>query len=68
MRVLMHVVEGESNPEIASALGLQPKTVRNVVSSILSKLGARSRTQAAVIAIRSNLLEDDPLPTAMPHH
>jgi len=48
--VLQLVAAGRTNAEIASQLGLRPKTVRNHVSSIMDKMGASSRTQAIVDA------------------
>ena len=47
---------GKTNREIASALHLKEETVKTHVSKILSKIGARSRTQAAIYALRSGLL------------
>ena len=56
-RVLARLAEGASNREIAEAMGLAEKTVRNYVSSILAKLQVVSRAQAAAIAIRGHLSE-----------
>lgn len=56
-RVLAHLANGSSNREIAVAMELAEKTVRNYVSSILSKLGLASRAQAAAFAIRNRLSE-----------
>ena len=56
-RVLAHVAEGRSNREIADAMDLAEKTVRNYVSNILAKLGLASRAQAAAFAIRNRLSE-----------
>jgi DNA-binding NarL/FixJ family response regulator len=56
-RVLAQLAEGQSNREIAIALELAEKTVRNYVSSILGKLGLVSRSQAAAFAIRNHLAE-----------
>jgi two-component system, NarL family, response regulator LiaR len=55
LEVLRQVARGCSNKEIALNLTIAEKTVKAHVGSILSKLGATSRTQAALIAIRSGL-------------
>jgi DNA-binding CsgD family transcriptional regulator len=54
--VLRLLVAGKTNPEIADALFIGPGTVRNHVSHILAKLGARTRTEAADLAHRQRLL------------
>jgi DNA-binding NarL/FixJ family response regulator len=51
--VLALIGEGRSNREIASDLTVAEKTVKTHVSNILRKLGVRDRTQAALIAARS---------------
>ena len=56
-RVLAHLAEGESNREIAVAMQLAEKTVRNYVSNVLAKLSLASRAQAATYAIRNRLSE-----------
>lgn len=48
-RVLAAVADGKTDKEIASAMGLQPKTVRNYLDRVFEKLGVNSRTQAAVL-------------------
>ena len=55
--VLMLVSEGRTNREIAKALFLGEGTVRNYVSSILSKLGVSNRAEAAAYAVEHNLKE-----------
>jgi two-component system response regulator DevR len=57
LRVLGLVSEGRTNKEIAKALFLGEGTVRNYVSSILSKLGLTNRAEAAAYAVRHNLHE-----------
>ena len=53
--VLMLVSEGKTNREIAKALFLGEGTVRNYVSSILSKLGVSNRAEAAAYAVEHSL-------------
>jgi two-component system, NarL family, nitrate/nitrite response regulator NarL len=48
--ILRRVAKGLSNAEIADELELQEKTVKHYMTSILSKLHARNRVQAALIA------------------
>jgi two-component system, NarL family, response regulator DevR len=55
--VLILVSEGKTNREIAKSLFLGEGTVRNYVSSILSKLGASNRAEAAAYAVEHNLKE-----------
>jgi DNA-binding NarL/FixJ family response regulator len=55
--VLALVSEGKTNREIAAALYLGEGTVRNYVSSILSKLGVSNRAEAAAYAVEHNLKE-----------
>ena len=55
--VLAHVSEGKTNREIAEALFLGEGTVRNYVSSILSKLGLSNRAEAAAYAVANSLKE-----------
>jgi DNA-binding NarL/FixJ family response regulator len=50
--VLLLVSEGKTNREIAKALYLGEGTVRNYVSSILSKLGVNNRAEAAAYAVQ----------------
>jgi two-component system, NarL family, response regulator DevR len=49
-KILALVAEGMTNRQIGERLYLAEKTVKNYVSSILSKLGLERRTQAAVLA------------------
>ena len=47
-RILSLIAEGLTNRQIGSRLGLAEKTIKNYVSSLLAKMGLRSRTQAAL--------------------
>jgi len=55
VEVLRLVAEGKENSEIADALVISPKTVKNHVASILEKLAIDNRIQAAVVAVRRGL-------------
>jgi DNA-binding NarL/FixJ family response regulator len=55
--VLTELARGRSNREIARALEMSEKTVKTHVSAVLSKLGVADRTQAALLAVRSGLLD-----------
>lgn len=54
--VLVLVAEGLSNAEIGARLFMSPATARTHVSRILTKLGARDRTQLVVLAYESGLV------------
>lgn len=56
LEVLQLIVNGKTNREIASTLVISEKTVKNHVTNILKKLNLNDRTQAAVFAIRHNLV------------
>ncbi len=60
LEVLRLVVQGQSNKEIGQALFISEDTVKKHVQTIMSKLGASDRTQAAVKAVRAGLSEDFP--------
>jgi two-component system response regulator DevR len=51
-RILELIGEGMTNRQIADAMFLAEKTVKNYVSGLLAKLGLQRRTQAAVFATR----------------
>ena len=55
--VLRLIADGRTNPEIGKALYMSPKTASVHVSRILSKLGVKTRTEAAGVAHRLGLLD-----------
>ncbi len=55
--ILALIADGKTNQEIAQMLYIAPGTVRVHVHAILQKLDVRDRTQAAVIAIQKNLID-----------
>ena len=54
--VLVLLVEGLNNPEIAERLCISLGTTRSHVSNILSKLGVSNRGEAIALAVRHNLV------------
>lgn len=56
MDVLKLLAVGMYNKEIAEKLNISERTVKNHVSNIFKKIGVTDRTQAAVFAIRNNLI------------
>ena len=57
IEVLKLLAEGLFNKEIAFTLAISEKTVKNHVSNIFKKINVSDRTQAAVFAIRNNLID-----------
>jgi len=55
IEVLRLIVDGRTNAEIAAELHLSERTVHRHVSNILTKLGVRSRTAAAIFAVQHRL-------------
>lgn len=54
--VLQQLQHGRANKEIADRLGISEGTVKTHVNTLMEKLGARSRTEAVMIADRRGLL------------
>ena len=57
IEVLKLLAEGLFNKEIAYKLSISEKTVKNHVSILFKKIGVFDRTQAAVYAIKNNIVE-----------
>src|SRR5581483_7413260 len=55
LKILALVAKGKTNKEIADAVFLSEKTVRNYVSSILSKLHLSTRSEAAAYAVEHHI-------------
>ena len=60
-KILLLVAEGKTNKEIAADVFLSDKTVKNYVSSILSKLNLQRRAQAAAFVAKHHLCTRRPL-------
>ena len=61
LEVIKALAQGKSNKEIAQALGISEKTVRNHASNIYNKLHIFDRTQAVIYAIRRGIVGLDDL-------
>jgi len=57
IQILAALAEGKRDREIAEAMFLSPKTVRNNVSIILQRLKVRDRSEAAIYAITAGLTD-----------
>lgn len=57
--VLEYVRDGRTNKDVADILGISEHTVNLHVKSILSKLGASTRTEAVMLALRKGILPID---------
>ena len=58
-QILCRLTIGESNKEIARALDLAEKTVRNHLHNIFGKMSVADRTQAVILALRHGLCRDN---------
>lgn len=57
--VLTLLVKGNTNKDMADTLFISEKTVKNHLTSIFRKLGVKDRTQAAVYALRNDIVVDE---------
>ena len=57
IRVLRLIAEGNANKEIARELSVSEETVKGQVRNILSKLGAKDRTHAAMIGFKRGIID-----------
>ncbi|MFW5995967.1 MAG: response regulator [Halanaerobiaceae bacterium] len=55
--VMEHLAQGMSNKQIADALYISEKTVKNHVSNILKKLSVNDRTQAVIVALKKGMVK-----------
>jgi DNA-binding NarL/FixJ family response regulator len=58
LEVLRLVASGKANKEIAAELVISERTARAHVSNVLRKIGVRSRTQAALLAVHEGIIDD----------
>jgi DNA-binding NarL/FixJ family response regulator len=58
LEVLRLVASGKANKEIAAELVISERTARAHVSNVLRKIGVRSRTQAALLAVHEGIIND----------
>jgi DNA-binding NarL/FixJ family response regulator len=57
VRVLRLIADGNANKEIAAQLSTSEDTVKGQVRNVLSKLGAKDRTHAAMIGLKRGIIE-----------
>ena len=57
LQVLIEVAKGKFNRDIAASLDISERTVKNHMVSIFKKIDVADRTQAAVFAIKNNLVQ-----------
>lgn len=57
LEVLVQVANGMFNKEIATSLNISERTVKNHISNIFKKIDVSDRTQAAVFAIKNDIIK-----------
>lgn len=55
-QILKLISEGLTNPDISAQLGISINTVKTHIVNIFNKIGVSDRTQAAIIALKANLI------------
>lgn len=58
LQVLKLLILGKFNREIAMELNIREQSVKNILNKLFLKLDVTNRTQAAVKAVRENIVED----------
>jgi DNA-binding NarL/FixJ family response regulator len=56
LEIVRSIAQGASNREIAQTLFIAEKTVKNRITNILSQLNLRDRTQLAIVAIQTGVV------------
>jgi DNA-binding NarL/FixJ family response regulator len=56
IQVVQLLVRGQSNAAIASELGIQLQTVKNLLSGLYAKLGVSTRLQLVLLALRTGFI------------
>lgn len=56
LEVLKEIAKGGFNKDVAKKLDISERTIKNHISNIFKKIGVSDRTQAAVFAIKNNLI------------
>ncbi|WP_257463241.1 response regulator [Archangium lipolyticum] len=55
--VLLHVAAGNANKEVAARMGISEETVKTHMKNVLTKLGAKDRTHAVVVALKRGIID-----------
>ncbi|QRK07272.1 response regulator transcription factor [Archangium violaceum] len=55
--VLSYVAAGNANKEVAARMGISEETVKTHMKNVLTKLGARDRTHAVVVALKRGIID-----------
>ena len=54
--MLLHAAQGESNPDIATKLGISPRTVETHRANLMRKLGLKGQTDLVRYAIKQGVV------------